>query len=87
MARKIPPTAEEALREGLKQGLFALAGVAKRAGAAVLTSVAKDVSRTAREVDKRVRKFRDGVEKVVEMPPEEDSADEENDDGWRPPRR
>jgi hypothetical protein len=84
--RKKPASVEEALRDGLKYGLFALAGVTRRAGAAVLDSVAKDVARTAREVDKRVRKFRDGLDRIVEMPPDEDDEEDEARNEWRRPQ-
>jgi hypothetical protein len=70
---------EALLRAGLSEIGKASARVITKATATALEEARAGVGRVARDVDKKIRRTRDRIERIVEMPPEEVEVEQDDD--------
>ncbi len=70
---------ENLLRHGLSEIGKASACVITKATATALEEARAGIGRAARDVDKRIRRTRDRIERIVEMPPEHDDVEQDDD--------
>lgn len=63
---------ENLLRAGLSEIGKASARVITKATATALEEARAGIGRAAREADRRIKRTRDRIERIVEMPPDDD---------------
>lgn len=70
---------ENLLRHGLSEIGKASARVITKATATALEEARSGVGRVARDLDKRIKRTRDRIERIVEMPEERDDVEQDDD--------